>query len=173
MRALFIALIYVAAFFPLSAVASNDISGSKDHPLISRYPDTHIVQYRASEFDQISLPSGKAYYGADNGAKHPKQVIEGKVTTIEYQADTRAPFLQVYRNFQSSLKNSGFEIIFECETPETCGPEFGSDFLMSGDPFRVQKLQLSAMSSESVRHSYINGKKKTRREQCLCERDGG
>lgn len=160
MRALFIALIYVTVFSLSHAADSADISGGKDHPLISRYPGTHIVQYRISEFDQISLPTGKAYYGADNSSKHPKQALEGKVTTIEYQADTRAPFLQVYRNFQSSLKNSGFEIIFECETPETCGPEFSSDFLMSGDPFRVEKLQLSAMSNESVRHGYINGKKR-------------
>jgi len=135
-----------------------DVTGSKDHQLISRYPGTHIIQYKVSDFDQISLPTAKAYYGADARAVHPKQSIEGKISTIQYQADTRLPFLQVYRNFQSSLVRSGFTILFQCEASSDCGPQFSSDFLTSGDPFRVEKLMLSVYSDESVRHAYINGK---------------
>ena len=62
MRAFFIALIYVVAFSSLQATASADISGSKDHPLISRYPDTHIVQYRVSELDPADPRSALIFF---------------------------------------------------------------------------------------------------------------
>lgn len=140
-----------------ASAAPADLSGSKDHPLVSRYPGTHIIKYKVSDFDQISLPTAKAYY-THTGTTHPKQKIEGKITTIEYQADTKLPFLQVYRNFQSSLTHSGFNIVFQCETSDDCGPQFSSDFFKSGALFRVENLMLSTQNNEAVRHAYVNGK---------------
>ena len=144
---------------PLTAFsAPADLPGSKDHPLITRYPDTHIIQYRVSEFDQISLPTSKAYLDANFAAKHPKQTIEGKITTIEYQANSRLPFLQIYRNFQFSLTRAGFKILFQCETVEDCGPQFSADFFATAPIFKLEKLVLSGGNNEAVRHAYVVGK---------------
>ncbi len=37
----------------------KDVRGSKDHPLISRYPGSVITGYEATEFDEVILPLGK------------------------------------------------------------------------------------------------------------------
>ena len=48
----------------LAAVAAGialgaDVGGSKDHPLVSRYPGSTITGYRTAEFDEFTLPLGK------------------------------------------------------------------------------------------------------------------
>ncbi|MEW6482622.1 MAG: OmpA family protein [bacterium] len=39
--------------------AQEDVEGSKDHPLISRYPGSVIVHYDVKKFDEYILPSLK------------------------------------------------------------------------------------------------------------------
>jgi len=41
--------------FPVTP--EQDIKGSKDHPLLSRMPDFHISDYKASEFGSARLKS--------------------------------------------------------------------------------------------------------------------
>jgi hypothetical protein len=38
--------------------------------------------------------------------------LEGKVTQIQYKVDDRST-LEVFRNYESALKQAGFEILFE------------------------------------------------------------
>ena len=53
-------LIYVS--FPLATVfafpedtPNNDVTGSQDHPLISRFPGSYIRFYESNGFDEITL----------------------------------------------------------------------------------------------------------------------
>jgi outer membrane protein OmpA-like peptidoglycan-associated protein len=48
------------------------------------------------------------------------QHLEGKVTRIAYQAPNGRSSLEVYRNFESALKQAGFEVLFSCAEPD-CG----------------------------------------------------
>lgn len=92
-----------------SVFAKEDVEGSKDHPLISRYSGSIISWYRVAEFDEYILPLGKL----DKAQKWTKsQQLEGKVTQIVYKAPEGRSTLEIYRNYELALKKAGFEILF-------------------------------------------------------------
>jgi len=87
----------------------EDVEGSKDHPLISRYPGSIIKYYDAKEFDEYILPLSKL----DEERKLSKpQHLEGKITRITYKAPEGRSTLEIYRNYELALKKAGFEILF-------------------------------------------------------------
>jgi len=95
---------------------AQDIAGSKDHPLISRYPGSHIDRYASKEFDEHVFPLGKI-----EGDKFTKSVrLEGKITRIHYQCAKGRSTLEIYRNFESALKQAGFQTLFSCAARD-CG----------------------------------------------------
>lgn len=97
------------------AFAQEDAEGSKDHPLISRYPGSVISYYDVKEFDKYVLPLGKL----DKDGKLTKsQKLEGKVTQITYSAPEGRSILEIYRNYELALKKAGFETLFSGTTEE-------------------------------------------------------
>ena len=102
-----------AVVFP--AFADNDVPGSKDHPLVTRYPGSTIYSYASRDFDEYNLPIGKVL------KDEPKsQRVEGKLTRIVYQYPEGRSTLEVYRNYESALKRAGLETIYEC-VGDACG----------------------------------------------------
>jgi OOP family OmpA-OmpF porin len=101
----------------LAAAQQKDVAGSKDHPLISRYPGSVITEYSAAEFDEYTLPLGKLEQ--DHWAK--SQQVEGKLTRIHYEAPIGRSGLEVSRNYQQALDRAGFQTLFSCSGGEQCG----------------------------------------------------
>jgi outer membrane protein OmpA-like peptidoglycan-associated protein len=96
----------------------EDVEGSKDHPLISRYPGSFISYYDVKEFDEYLLPLGKL----DKDGKLTKsQKLEGKVTQITYSAPEGRSILEIYRNYELATKKAGFEILFSITSKELGG----------------------------------------------------
>jgi flagellar motor protein MotB len=89
------------------------VEGSKDHPLISRYPGSVITHYLTKEFDEFTLPLGKVVDQKFTKSQH----LEGKITRSVYVAPEGRSVLEVFRNYQGALKKAGFETLF------TCGPQ--------------------------------------------------
>jgi flagellar motor protein MotB len=101
----------------------QDAEGSKDHPLISRYPGSTINRYSQKAFDEYELPLSKVA----NGKYEKTQHVEGKVTAIYYTTPEGRSALEIYRNYESALKNGGFQTLFTCA--KTCGePPPGGSF---------------------------------------------
>jgi len=93
----------------------EDVEGSKDHPLISRFPGSSISYYDVKEFDEYVLPLGKL----DKDGKLTKsQKLEGKVTQITYYAPEGRSILEVYRNYELAIKKAGFETLFSVTSKE-------------------------------------------------------
>ena len=87
----------------------EDIRGSKDHSLISRFSGSVIIHYEVKKFDKYILPLGKL----DKERKLSKsQRLEGKITRIQYKAPEDRSTLEIYRNYELALKKAGFEILF-------------------------------------------------------------
>jgi hypothetical protein len=113
----------VAVLFCVAAAAvgtraqSKDVEGSKDHPLISRYPGSVIKEYRTAQFDEFTLPLGKVKDGAPVKSQH----LEGKITYIYYATPPERSDLEVYRNYEGALKAAGFETLFTCARNDGCG----------------------------------------------------
>lgn len=111
------------ALFALTATASlaaDDVKGSADHPLVSRYEGATIVKYETKKFDEYSLLMGKVGGGEDGSPVD----IEGRVTKIRYEIDKERSTLEVFHNYESALTDAGFEILFSCKNKECGGFDF-------------------------------------------------
>ncbi|MGA9061968.1 MAG: DUF4892 domain-containing protein [Terracidiphilus sp.] len=130
----FIRLLFAACFVlglsaPFAVGQDQDIEGSSDHPLISRYPGSYIAKYLTKEFDEFALPLGPV----DEENKITKnQPLEGKITRIVYVAPVGRTVLEVFRNYQDALKKAGFETLFTCG-PQGCGSTIANAYANSGD----------------------------------------
>ncbi|GAA5159837.1 OmpA family protein [Viridibacterium curvum] len=102
----FIAFAVLCFGFQVSAFsAPNDVPKSKDHPLLSRYPDSHIVEYEKN-FNSFEFAIG--------GSK--RQAVEGDATRIVYfhnNGDKQPSALQLIRNYQNAIRSIGGEVIYE------------------------------------------------------------
>ena len=97
------------------AAQGNDAPGSKDHPLISRYPGSAISEYGQKDFDEYELGLSEVADGKYGKAQH----LEGKVTEIYYVLPEGKSALEIFRNYELGLKNGGFRELFTCA--KTCG----------------------------------------------------
>ena len=107
----------------------EDVEGSKDHPLISRFAGSTIVYYDVEQFDEYILALGKVEWERDEDYKRvfnltESKQLEGKVTRIQYDAPEDRSTLEIYRNYESALKRAGFEILF-AGAREELGKDFG------------------------------------------------
>ncbi len=105
-----------AAFLALAVSGSfalaqqEDAPGSKDHPLVSRYPGSWITNYAPKEFDEYDLILGKV---KPKGAERTQR-LEGKVTRILYRSPEKRSVLEVYRNYETALAKAGFQTLYAC-----------------------------------------------------------
>jgi outer membrane protein OmpA-like peptidoglycan-associated protein len=108
-------LLLLLATLPAFA-QTKDIPGSKDSPLVSRYPGSVISNYKTHAFDEYLFP-----IGAVTAKGEPKsQIVEGKITRIEYTNPAGRSSLEIDRNYETALKSAGFETVFSCKA-DACG----------------------------------------------------
>jgi hypothetical protein len=94
-----IASLFIAAS-GFAAIAESDVDGSKDHPLVSRFKDSHIVHYEKYDFNEYVIPLDKTIKTED-GYKHATtQNIEGKVTRITYFAKPGSTTHEIFRSYE-------------------------------------------------------------------------
>jgi len=94
--------------FLTPAFAGEDIEGSEDHPMISRYEGSYIIGYAHYDYDRIVFPKEVN----EDGLRTID--LEGEVTRILYVAPEGLSVLQVQRNYQVALQNAGFDMLYEC-----------------------------------------------------------
>lgn len=117
MNVLFSRLFIILSFLAPAgfSAALPDIRGSQDHPLISRYPDSRILQYKVVDFDAYALPTA-----VENKRPSKSLPLKGKVTKIYYQNPKGRSTLEIFSNFDDALKKNGFQDVFSCTGPG-CG----------------------------------------------------
>jgi len=97
------------------------VAGSQDHPLISRYANSHIKQYSLTDFDEVDIAIGPR---DTTNERPPVKTLEGKVTTIIYETNTNTEsVVKVFKNYTHALKRAGFKQIFTCNNT-ACGRDF-------------------------------------------------
>ncbi|MGD1108620.1 MAG: hypothetical protein ABR865_16405, partial [Terracidiphilus sp.] len=101
MRTILVAGLLIGLSAPFAAAQDQDVEGSSDHPLISRYPGSYIAKYLTKDFDEFSLPLGPVN---EENTITKNQHLEGKITRIVYVAPAGRTVLEVFRNYQAALK---------------------------------------------------------------------
>jgi outer membrane protein OmpA-like peptidoglycan-associated protein len=92
-----------------AAAAPEDARGSKDHPLLTRYPGSHIVEYEKN-FNSVEYAVG------GKGTQPERKAVEGDATILTYfhgSVETQPSALQVIRNYQNAIKAIGGEVVYE------------------------------------------------------------
>lgn len=135
------------------AVSGNnteDSKGSADHPLISRYQHSHIIQYSQIDYDTYDLATGPIPANAERNARPPIQPLAGKITTLIYQANSAEhSVLQIYRNFEQAFQQAGVKALFSCANQD-CGKEFPRQlFAKSAGHERYRRLDPSNIKRSS------------------------
>lgn len=104
----------------MGPASAEDIPDSEDHPLIGRYEGSEITEYAHIDFDEsygLTAPNdwtSKVPNNKTDRTGSEWQRLEGEVWKIRYQMPEKRSSLEIYRNFQQSLKAQGFEPVFEC-----------------------------------------------------------
>ncbi len=91
------------------ASAATDAPKSKDHPLLTRYPNSHIAEYEKN-YNAVEFAVGQ------QGGEPKRKAVEGDATVIRYFHDDpqKQPSpLQVIRNYQNAIKSIGGEVVYE------------------------------------------------------------
>jgi outer membrane protein OmpA-like peptidoglycan-associated protein len=112
------------------SVLAEDVSGSSDHPMVSRYDGSSIIDYDFREFDEYEILLGKVVHASgepDNRKVESSEILEGKVTRISYYLPEDRSTLEVFRNYEDALKAAGFEILFTCSKKECGGRPFNHE----------------------------------------------
>jgi OOP family OmpA-OmpF porin len=108
-------LLLIATSLILYATLVTAQQPVKDHPLVSRFPGSTVLEYKTAEFDEFLLPLGKII-DASKFTKSEK--IDGKVTKFKYSIPENASTLVIAKSYQDALQNSGFQVLFQCSGDE-------------------------------------------------------
>lgn len=135
LRGLAASMVFMLA--SLGAAVADDISGSADHPLITRYPGTEIAAYQTTDFREFRVATGPLTENSERDAMPPMFEGEGKVTSITYHAEEESvSALQIFRNFQNAFDEAGFQEIYSCDSENECGEGFVVQTYWYGDVSR-------------------------------------
>jgi outer membrane protein OmpA-like peptidoglycan-associated protein len=109
-RSFFLFLLAAAVAF-----AQRDVSGSKDHPILARYPGSFIRFYEQVDFDKYPLA-----LSVTNNRPAGVKEIEGRLTKITYQNPAGRSSFEIFSNYREALKKAGYQDLFTCEG-QACG----------------------------------------------------
>ena len=93
-----------------AGMAQQDAKGSADHPMLSRYPNSHITEYEKT-YNAVEMSVGGA-----PGTRPKKQSLEGQLTRIRYfhnDPNSQPSALQVIRNYQNAIRSVGGKVVYE------------------------------------------------------------
>ncbi|MBX2990423.1 MAG: OmpA family protein [Bacteroidetes bacterium] len=155
-----LALIPLLAALSCVAFAQTDVTGSADHPLVTRYPGSTIGYYEQQNFVEYSIATGPvvSYKTIKDWKK-----VEGKLTRIYYIVKGTQTLNEVYGNYANAFRKSGFKELARGIKPTSgASNEIGSNIWLGTfydkNPFPTGKnILLLAGSSTSAGSCYWAG----------------
>jgi len=111
---IFSTLLLLSGLFLTSAYA-QDVAGSRDHPVISRYPGSVIRWYTVDNHREYRVLTGPVtgYRQVEKGID-----TEGRVTRIYYTLDNSPRSdNEIWKNYRDALAAAGFDILAEGYEP--------------------------------------------------------
>ncbi len=158
----FLLIVVVSILFNITPVIAADASNAKDHPLVSRYEGSEIINYQQETFTEFYLlnTKAKASGGIENNIASTT-ILEGRVTMITYRSPPERTTLEVFRNYENALSEEGFETIFTCKNKECGGRKFShaivpkKNYNRLGESYKDQRY-LAAKLSNNEGEFYVS-----------------
>ena len=125
-----------------AAVPGKDVPNAKDPAGLPRYAESVIFGYQFADFDETSLPLGKASLKDGQRGFEKAQRAEGKRTRALYLAPEGRSSLEVMRNYSEALTKAGYTTLFECAR-ESCGNDIEKALYFNNKQNKIQGKQIS------------------------------
>ena len=113
------ALLLIGCGFGQVAVAqtkASEMAGTKDHPMISRYAGSVLQNAAQENFVALRIPGGPGRFGPGSALVFDKSTaVEGRLSSYFYVQPKERSALEVFRNYQAALQQSGFTTLYACE----------------------------------------------------------
>ena len=106
-------LVACISLLSISVHAQNDVAGSKDDPLIPRYPGSVIVFYNEINNGDYELTLGPLVKNSPSDQLYTltdTRTLKGKITTLQYMIKN-GKFQDVVNFYSDALKKNGFDLI--------------------------------------------------------------
>ncbi|MEM7351228.1 MAG: OmpA family protein [Acidobacteriota bacterium] len=105
---------YLATLFWLglglvsAPLLAADVPGSKDHPVLTRYPASEIRWYDVQAFEPYAIATGPVtgYRKIDRWTE-----TQGRTTRIYYELQGTKTHTEVFANYEKALTEAGFDIL--------------------------------------------------------------
>src|SRR5476649_275155 len=97
-----------SSFLGIGAAHAADVPGSKDPPFLKRYEGSEIVFSMTRNFDEYKL----TVPDASTPPKLVPESHEGVVTRILYRVPPGHTALELFRNYERTVKEAGFSIAY-------------------------------------------------------------
>ncbi len=107
-------------FSTFQLIMAQDIDGSKDHPIISRYPNSKILSYYERDYNELKFAHKPAKV-----EQAPTDFIDvkGKHYSIVYELPIGKTTVEAMKNYKDAITNEGGQIIFECSSGQCDGTD--------------------------------------------------
>ena len=91
-----------------SSLCAADVPGSKDHPVLSRFPGSEIRWFDVQAHESYAIATGPV-----TGYRHIDDWIEtrGRTTRIYYELEGSKTHSEVFANYEKALREAGFEML--------------------------------------------------------------
>ena len=112
-------LVGIFGSFASAGAQPSDVQGSSDHPGVSRFAGSTIIQFKKADFGLLVLPlspPGKATAKSQN--------VEGRSRQILYRIPAGHTSHEVFRTYEAALKESGFQTLYTCIGDRQCGSDW-------------------------------------------------
>jgi OmpA-OmpF porin, OOP family len=101
-------LLWIPATLVAQDDAPQDADGCKDSSIITRMPGSTIHSCENKEFEQVKVPVSK-----DADGNVTEKTLEGEFHSWDYGTRDGVSEIQVFRNFETALKQAGMKIVYE------------------------------------------------------------
>ena len=148
-RLLAFVLVYSLIAVPARLIAQEDApqdaEGCKDSPIITRMPGSTIHSCENKEYEQVKMPVAK-----NKDGEVTEKTLEGEFHSWDYGTREGVSEIQVFRNFETALKQAGMKIVYE-DSPATITANKGDTWYWlqnSGSYYYQTLLTVKSMQQE-------------------------
>lgn len=96
------------------AQLGDDVRGSADHPLLSRFPDSQIIAYETAPDSIYQLVLGNLRRAGGQVVPERVEQLRGNLTRITYEIPQTYNGENVFDFFREQAQEGGYTTLFEC-----------------------------------------------------------
>lgn len=100
----------------IAQTKASEMAGARDHPMVSRYAGSVLQNAAQENFVALRVPAGPGRAGPNGSLVFDKSTaVEGRLGSYFYVQPKERSALEVFRNYQAALQQSGFTMLYACE----------------------------------------------------------